>query len=206
MDYQRPVEALVPGVQGRVLSVLARSGTDLTMRAVAELAGVSPQQASLVIRKLVELGVVERRDVPPASLVRLATDNLAAQAVLSIANLRRNVLSQLTQLASAIAPAPASLMVFGSFARGEAGSDSDIDVLAVRPAGLATDADEWTDSLGRWADQATRVIGNPVNLIEAAAEEIPSLLRRRSPSVWSDAATEGIVLAGSPLADLAKAA
>lgn len=65
MDYRRPVEALIPGVQGRVLGVLARTSTDLTMRAVAELGGVSPQQASVVIGKLVELGVVERRDVPP---------------------------------------------------------------------------------------------------------------------------------------------
>ena len=72
MNYSRPVEALVPGVQGRVLGVLARTGTDLTMRAVAELAGVSPQQASVVIGRLVELGVLDRRDVPPASLVRMA--------------------------------------------------------------------------------------------------------------------------------------
>jgi predicted nucleotidyltransferase len=176
------------------------------MRAVADLAGVSPQQASVVIGRLVEFGVVVRRDVPPASLVRLATDNLAAQAVLSIANLRYSVLDRLTELASGIVPAPASLVVFGSFARGEASPGSDIDVLAVRPVGLPGDADNWTDSLGRWADQATRAVGNPVNLIEAAAEEIPALLRRKGPSVWQDAARDGIVLAGSPLADLAKAA
>jgi hypothetical protein len=44
MDYRRPVEDLIPGVQGKVLGVLARTDTDLTMRAVAELAGVSPQR------------------------------------------------------------------------------------------------------------------------------------------------------------------
>lgn len=134
------------------------------------------------------------------------TDNLAAQAVLSLADLRHNVLDRLIELASAIVPAPASLVVFGSLARGEAGPDSDVDVLAVRPAGLARDADDWTDSLGRWVEQATRTVGNTVNLIEAAAEEIPALLGRKAPSVWRDAASEGIVLSGSPLAELVKAA
>jgi predicted nucleotidyltransferase len=206
VDYERPVEALIPGVQGRVLGVLARTSADLTMRAVAELAGVSPQQASVVIGRLVDLGVVERRDVPPASLVRLARENLAAQAVISISTLHRAAIDHLTELAVGIAPAPASLVVFGSFARGEAGAESDVDVLAVRPAGLARDSEEWTDSLGQWTDKATGALGNPVNLIEAAAEEIPALLARTSPSLWHHAAEEGILLAGSPLNDLAKAA
>lgn len=206
MDYDRPVEALIPGVQGRVLGVLARANTDLTMRRVAELADVSPQQASVVIGKLVELGVVERRDVPPASLVRLTAGNLAAQAVLSIANLRRNVLDRLSELASAIVPVPASLIVFGSFARGEADSESDVDVLAVRPLGLRDDDDGWADALWVWIDAATRAVGNPVNVIEAAAEEIPGLLRRRGPSVWTDIVRDGIVLVGSPLEELARAA
>jgi hypothetical protein len=206
MDYERPTEALIPGVQGRVLGVLARTTADLTMRTVAELAGVSPQQASVVIGRLVGLGVVERRDVPPASLVRLAPDNLAAQVVISIANLRRAAIDRLTELAAGIMPAPASLVVFGSFARGEAGPESDIDALAVRPAGLPNDSDEWTDSLGRWTSSGTRALGNPINLIEVAAEEVPILLGRRGPSVWHDAAREGIVIAGSPLTNLAKVA
>jgi len=176
------------------------------MRAVAELAGVSPQQASVVIRRLVELGVVERRDVPPASLVRMAPDNVAAQAVLAIAGLRRTALDRLTALAADIQPAPASLVVFGSFVRGEADSASDLDVIAVRPPGLPSDDDGWTDSLGSWADRATRVVGNPVNLVEATSEELPALLRREGPPVWRDAATEGVVLIGSPLIDLASVA
>lgn len=82
------VEALIPGVQGRVLGVLSRTSTELTMRTVAQLAGVSAQHASVVTGRLVDLGIGERRDVPPASLLRLAPDNLAAQAVASVANLR----------------------------------------------------------------------------------------------------------------------
>jgi predicted nucleotidyltransferase len=176
------------------------------MRSVAELAGVSPQQASVVIGRLVDLGVVERRDVPPASLVRLSPDNLAAQAIVAIANLGREAVVHLERLARDIRPTPASLVVFGSFARGEAGAESDVDVLAVRPAGLPSKCDEWTDSLGVWADKATSALGNPVNVIEASVGELPGLLRRRGPSVWREAASDGIVIAGAPLRDLVSVA
>lgn len=185
--------------------MLSRVSTDLTMRTVAQLAAVSPQQASVVIGRLVDLGVVARRDVPPASLVRLDPENLAAQAVMAIAGLRQVGIAHMRQLAADITPPPASLMVFGSFARGEAGPESDIDVLAVRPAGMDSESDEWTESLGLWTDRARRALGNPVNVIEVAAEEIPALLARPGPSVWQDARRDGIAIAGEPLEKLAKA-
>lgn len=206
MDYRRPVEALIPGVQGRVLGVLSRISTDLTMRTVAELAGVSPQQASVVIGKLVDLGVVERRDVPPASLVQLAPGNLAAEIVRSLSRLRESALDEVAQLAGSITPAPASLIIFGSFARGDASAASDVDVLAVRPALQAHEADRWTDSLGKWVSEASRALGNPVNHIEIDLEKLPRRLARKGPSVWQDIVREGLVIAGLPLGELTKAA
>jgi predicted nucleotidyltransferase len=177
------------------------------MRGVAELARVSPQQASLVLRRLVELGVVERRDVPPVALVRLVRENLAAQAVVAVARLRQGAIERLRSLAVEIVPSPASLVVFGSFARGEAGVRSDVDVLAVRPPALGgDDLDAWTGSLGRWADRASSALGNPVNVVEASTEEIPDLLQEGASSVWADICAEGLVIAGSSLADLAGAA
>ena len=76
------------------------------------------------------------------------------------------------EAARLIKPAPLSLVVFGSFARGEAGPDSDVDVLAVRPDEAADLEDVWTDSLGRWVGVAGRITGNPVRLIEVDLEEL----------------------------------
>ena len=95
MDYVNPVEALIPGVQGRVLTVLARTEAELTMRSVAELAGVSANQATVVLNRLVRLGLVERRDVGAAALVRLVRENEAARSVLSLVDLRQGVLARL---------------------------------------------------------------------------------------------------------------
>ncbi len=199
MDYSAPVEALLPGVQGKVLGVLARNHAELSMRAVARLAGVSPQQSSVVLGHLIDLGLVERRDEPPVALVRLSPDNVAAQTVAALASLRQTVLHRLADLAASISPAPASLVVFGSFARAQARAGSDLDVLAVRPAGPPGDGNGWTDSLGAWTDRARRIVGNPINLVEVSADELPELLSRPAPSLWSEIAAEGVLLLGAPI-------
>ena len=195
MDYVNPVEALIPGVQGRVLTVLARTEAELTMRSVAELAGVSANQATVVLNRLVRLGIVERRDVGAAALVRLVRENEAARSVLSLVDLRQGVLARLAGEARKIRPAPACLVVFGSFARGDAHENSDIDVLAVPPPEAQVDDGRWTAALGQWSDRAARIAGNPVNLLEATMDELPKLVRReREP--WRTIVEEGVVLVG----------
>lgn len=195
MDYVNPVEALIPGVQGRVLTVLARTEAELTMRSVAELAGVSANQATVVLNRLVRLGLVERRDVGAAALVRLVRENEAARSVLSLVDLRQGVLARLAGEARKIRPAPACLVVFGSFARGDAHENSDIDVLAVPPSEAQVDHRRWTAALGQWSDRAARIAGNPVNLLEATMDELPKLVRgEREP--WRTIVEEGVVLVG----------
>lgn len=195
MDYVNPVEALIPGVQGRVLTVLARTEAELTMRSVAELAGVSANQATVVLNRLVRLGIVERRDVGASALVRLVRENEAARSVLSLVDLRQGVLARLAGEARKIRPAPACLVVFGSFARGDAHENSDIDVFAVPPSEAQVDDGRWTAALGQWSDRAARIAGNPVNLLEATMDELPKLVRReREP--WRTIVEEGVVLVG----------
>jgi predicted nucleotidyltransferase len=195
MDFRDPVEAVIPGAQGRVLTVLARTEAELTMRAVAELAGVSANQTTVVLNRLVRLGLVERRDVGSAGLVRLIRDNEAARAVLALADLQRGVLARLAGEARKIRPAPACLVVFGSFARGDANENSDIDVLAVRPLGPKVDDGRWTTALGLWTDRASWIAGNPVNLLDVTMVELSSLVRReREP--WRTIVEEGVVLVG----------
>ena len=190
------MEALIPGVQGRVLAVLARTDAELTMRSVAELAGVSANQATVVLNRLVRLGLVERREVGAAALVRLIRENEAARSVLELVDLRQGVLDRLKGEAKKIRPVPTCLAVFGSFARGEAHENSDVDVLAVPPPGAETDTGRWTATLGQWSDWAARIAGNPVNLVEATLAELPSLVRReRAP--WRTIVDEAVVLIGA---------
>ena len=176
--------------------------------AVAELARVSPQQASVVLGRLVELGIVERRDVPPVALVRLTRDNLAAQFVVSIRGAtpgRRRPFGGTGSRDHSAAgqPGPVRVVRPGRSNHGKRCG------CAGRPFTRAVDA---ADTMrgpilsDLWTDQASRALGNPVNVVEAPAEEVPTLLRRKTPSLWREIATEGIVLAGASLDELDSAA
>jgi len=201
VDYVEPVQAIIPGVQGRVLAALVKTDAELSMRSVAKLAGASVNRAVTVVNRLVDLGVVQRRDVGSTALVRIDRENEAAQAILLIDAIRDSVIRRLRDAAATIKPTPATLMVFGSFARGEARPGSDLDVLAVRPRAVDVEDQSWHDSLASWTELATRISGNPVALLTADFDEIASLLTRPN-TVWTSAAAEGILLAGQPLREL----
>jgi len=118
---------------------------------------------------------------------------------------KRQVIGLLRESADAIRPVPAALLLFGSVARGEAHRGSDLDVLAVRPSSVDYDDDSWAEALISWCERAREIVGRPVQMMEANEPEVPELLRRSGPSVWQAIASEGIVLAGSPLGELASA-
>ena len=202
MDLAQPVQAVIPGVQGRILGVLAQTSAELNLRTIARLSGVSIAQASRVLPNLVGLGMVERRDVPPSTLFRLREEHVASRAVLALAGARQTVLEQLGQTASALGPGPASLIVFGSLARGEARADSDIDVIVVRPAEVAEEDEGWASAIEEWRRNARRLTGNAVEMIEVGEHEIARLLESREP-LWMEVAREGLVIFGCSLRKLA---
>lgn len=202
MDYTQPVETLIPGAQGRILGVLARGGAPLNLRTLARLAGISPGQASRVLPRLVDLGVVERTDVPPSAMFQLPKKNFAAQLVRDLADAHRALLRELRRTAAKLRPAPASIVLFGSAASGEARVGSDIDLLVVRAVG-ATDNDAWTTAVTSWVNHIREFSGNPVNILEEDEGDIPRLLRSRR-SLWESIGSEGILLAGKPLSELAR--
>ena len=130
MDFVHPVEAVIPGVQGRVLAVLVDTTAELSLRTLARLGGASVAQASRVLPGLVKLGLVERREVPPSSQFRLVRSNVGARAVIDLARSRNMVLATIRAGAAALPISPASVIVFGSFASGAAGRESDVDAVS----------------------------------------------------------------------------
>lgn len=201
MDFVRPIEAIVPGVQGRVLSVLAETTTDLNMRTIARLADVSLAQASRVLARLVELGVVERRDVPPSSLFQLVSQHVAVGPLLALARARDALIGEMGRLAAGLPLVPVSVIVFGSFARGEADVGSDVDTVLVRPAGVDESDELWSESVEQWRASVRRAGGNRVEVLEAGSDEVVALLNTRR-QVWRDIWRDGLVVYGLSLAEL----
>lgn len=201
VDFRQPVESLVPGAQGQILGVLARAGAPLNLRTIAGLARISPGQASRVLPRLVELGVVRRTDVPPSALFELPKQNFAAGLIRDLSDAHGALLQELRRTAAKLRPAPVSVVLFGSAATGEVRADSDIDVLVVRPVDV-TDDDAWTTAVMRWAAHIREFSGNPVNVLEENEGDIPRLLRSRR-SLWESIRSHGVLLAGKHLDELA---
>jgi hypothetical protein len=71
--------------------------------------------------------------------VSLARHSAAGKLIDRLAHLGSQVIARLRSLANQVEPVPETPLIFGSFARGEADADSDLDVLAVRsPAATLT--------------------------------------------------------------------
>lgn len=201
MDFQRPVEAVVPGAQGRILAVLVETSAELNLRTIARLSGVSVAQTSRVLPVLVELGIVERRDVPPSALFRFVPDNVASRAVSALADVRRTVLHDLGESARRVTPPPVSILVFGSFARGEADRRSDLDVVLVRPAAIDGEDAEWRAGIEQWTEHARRLTGNRFELLEVGEGEVGCLLRSRK-QLWLDIQRDGVTVHGVTIDEL----
>lgn len=195
MDYTRPVQALIPGVHGKILGVLAETTAQLNLTTVSRLAGVSLAQASRVLAELVHLGLVERIEAPPSALFRLMDENLAGRLVRSMTDLRYLALGAVGDCSALQKPRPELVIVFGSFARGDADADSDLDVVMVRAADIDDSDAAWSESVVTLNQDLARAIGNPVNILEVGANELERRLKSHS-ELWRSIRNEGIVVYG----------
>ncbi len=201
VDFREPVQVVIPGAQGRILAVLSQTSAELNLRTIARLSDVSVAQASRVMPGLVELGLVERREAPPSALFRFVPNHVASRAVAMLADARTTVLQELKLTAGRLSVPPVSVIVYGSFARGEADRSSDIDILIIRPPRIGEDDPEWRAAIDEWLEGARRLTGNRVELLEVAAEEAGAKLRSKK-QLWSDIQREGLVVYGRAIEDL----
>ncbi|VAW09128.1 hypothetical protein MNBD_ACTINO02-359 [hydrothermal vent metagenome] len=181
--------------------MLAETTAELNMRTIARLAGVSVAQVSRVLPHLVELGVVERRDVPPSSLFRLVPEHISTGPLLALARPRDAVIEGMGRIAHELPVTPSSVIVFGSFARGEADVESDIDSVVVRPADREASDEGWQEAVEQWQTAVQRLSGNPVEVLELGVEEIAICLRSGR-QIWRDIRRDGVVVHGLSLREL----
>jgi predicted nucleotidyltransferase len=201
VDFREPVQAVIPGAQGRILAVLSQTSAELNLRTIARLSGVSVAHASRVMPVLVELGLVRRREAPPSALFEFVPAHVAARAVTALVDVRRTVLEDLRASARRLPVIPASGIGFGSFARGEADRSSDVDILLVRSLAGEEDDAEWHVAVDEWAQWVRQLTGNPVELLECGLDEVSVKLRSKK-QLWSDIRRDGVVVHGLTISEL----
>jgi predicted nucleotidyltransferase len=150
---------------------------------------------------LVELGLVERREVPPSSLFRLVREHVAVAPLLSLARTRDAMIEEMGRIADDLPVAPVAVIVFGSVARGEADARSDIDTVLIRPMEVDESDEAWSASVEQWRATVRRVSGNAVEVLEVGSDEVATHLNSRR-QIWRDIRRDGLVVFGSTLDEL----
>ena len=111
------------------------------------------------------------------------------------------LIAEMEHAAAGLPVGPASVIMFGSMARGEADATSDIDVLFVRPDGVAETDEDWAASVQEWKDTVRRIAGNAVDVLEVGSEEIATRLASGQ-GAWRDIRRQGLVIHGMNMDDL----
>jgi predicted nucleotidyltransferase len=185
-----------------VLRVLAGTTQALTGRQVARLTGEGSQQGiGKALNRLVDVGVVQREEAGSSSLYTLNREHLAAPAIERLANLRGELLERLRQAFGDWEVKPVHASLFGSTARGDGDTASDIDLLVVRPQSVDAEDETWRTQLDALADAVWRWTGNHAGIVEIGEGDLAKL-RRRRPPVLDELDADAITLAGPEVAKI----
>jgi predicted nucleotidyltransferase len=122
-------------------------------------------------------------------------EHLGAQAVEMLAGIRRELERRLRAEIGEWEISPAHVSMFGSAARGDGDTRSDIDLFVVRPADVPEDNPDWRDQLDRLSDHVHDWTGNRAVLSEVSVADVRRL-RRDRPPVVEELRRDAITLAG----------
>jgi predicted nucleotidyltransferase len=196
MDLGRPFSVITPTVDGDVLAVLGAERASLTGRQVQQIDGRhSEKGVRNALHRLCGQGIVTRERVGSADLYTLNLEHLAAPYVEALAALRHELLQRLAAVFEAWEVPPAYAALFGSAARGDMTLGSDIDLLVVRPDGVAIEHPAWRDQLADLTNRVTAWTGNDARPLELSEVEVHRGLDHGE-QVLSAISADGLLLFG----------
>lgn len=201
MNVAKPFEALSSGVDVDVLVVLASSTMPRSGREVARRAGRSTTGVQHVLERLVEHGLVHRLEAGRSFLYTLNRRHLLAPVVEQMADARVELIQRLREMVGSWRTPPAHASLFGSTARGDGDTESDIDLFVVRPAEAKADDPGWSEQVDGLAESVRAWTGNNAGIVEVSEEEL-SQLRRDPPPVIRELRRDAIDLGGEPATTL----
>lgn len=194
MDLAHPLAVVTPTLDGDILAVLALVDVAFTPGQLHRmLAQYSEDGIRRALRRLAGQGIVSVDLAGSAYLYRLSLAHLAAEPIRALAQMRQTLLTRLEHRLGSWVPAPVYGAVFGSAARGTMRTESDIDLLLVRPD--ECDRDRWDDLVALLAADVTAWTGNDTRVLEFSESEVLSAAREQS--VLSDVVDHGLTVYGT---------
>ncbi len=199
MDVGRPGAVTLPAGTEAVLRVLAGVDGSLGVREVARLGGVSANRASQVLADLAEHGLVHVEERGASRLCRLNRRHLAVEPLLALLNLRGRLMDLLRSEVESWERRPVHVSLFGSAARGDGGTASDLDLLVVQPDRRSGPDDErWEQQLFDSGERILAATGNRAAWLVTTPSDLRGAVKAGEPIV-TEWRRDGIHLAGKRL-------
>lgn len=201
MDLTQPMAAIVPALEAAVLSTLARTTRPLTGREVHRLGGTGSESGvRLILARLVDSGLVHATSAGRATLYVANREHLAWPSVQALTRLRHTFFDELGCHVAQWSDEPLTVAVFGSAARGDGRTASDIDVLVVRSGG---DDERWIDRIDALREQVTAWTGNPCQVYELTSAQFREYVVSAEP-ILTEWQRDAVVVHGHSIDELSR--
>ena len=176
--------------------VLAGTTRPLTGREVGILADRSEAGVRRALRRLSEHGLVTTQEAGRALLHTLNRDHVAAPAVERLAEIRAEFLGRLRTEIEDWSIKPVRVALFGSAARGDGDTRSDIDLLVIRPQDVRDADPAWEEQLRALSTAVLGWTGNHASVADVSAADAARLeagllpiaeeIGRDAITIWGD--------------------
>lgn len=179
------------------IEVLAGAEQSFSGREVARLAPHGSVAGVLhALDRLVEHGLATREVRSGMHLYRLNREHILAGPVLAIAHAHLDLVTRLRQAIGAWRVRPVHASLFGSAARRDGDTTSDLDILLVHHADTDPEDSRWRQQLDELAADAHRWTGNAVAYVVLSESELAAAVERNEPIVasWRE---DGVHLGGT---------
>lgn len=207
MDLSNPAATVLPPVTARILDTLNGTSLPLSGREIHRIAG----QGSVagVWRELSRLeaqGIVTAFRRPRLTHYMANREHLTWPAIEQLLGLRSAVVDFLRSDISGWPIPPIHASIFGSAARGDGGSESDIDLLLVREDSLAlAQVEQWDAQLDQLRTRVFERTGNRCQTFGITRARFREYVQAADPLVasWK---SDSVLLGGERVADLIRRA
>lgn len=179
MDLSDPLATVAPTLDAGVLQVLSATTAACTAAEVHRRLGRgSDEGVRKVLARLVAQGVVLVETPARYPIYLLNREHVAVPHIVKLSNVRDEIVERLRLDVDEWAIAPLHAGLFGSFARGVADADSDIDVILVRPQELTDDQEgTWQNQLDTLGERIRAWTGNDAQVIDLTTTTLGRMAR-----------------------------
>ena len=199
MDVSNGLSVVTPTLDAWVLRAIVQTTRPLSGRQVARLV----EQGSLggvqkALSRLVEQGIVLADVHPSATFFTLNRDHLAARPVIELTQLATTLVERLAGFIQAWEVQPQHAYLFGSAARQDGDTSSDIDILLVHAGGPKKPTMAWAQQVDDIATKIRQWTGNDVGILDISDLDLDRMQVNKE-AILDSWHRDGILLAGEEL-------